>query len=114
MPIKCGKCGFENPSGMEYCGSCGSLFDGTEEQIPLERRHIVNSSHYGDGGRVSLLLYLGVALIALSGLLHASTVSSLHDGRLPPPFNDYAPAIGAIGLAFALVGLARQTKRMCE
>ena len=114
MPIKCRKCGFENPSEMEYCGSCGTLFDGTEQRPSLVRRRVVSSSDYDDRGRISLLLYLGTGMIALSGLLSAYVVASLHGGRSPSSFGDYSGAILIVGVAFVLVGFARQAKRMRE
>ncbi len=114
MPIKCRKCGFENPSTMDYCGNCGCSFDGTEKAVPIPKHRGSSPSPMAELGRVSLLLYFGVALIALSGLLYASAVVSVHGGHMPSSFSDYAQAIGAIGLAIALVGLTRQAKRMRE
>ncbi len=113
MPIRCWKCGFVNPSSMDYCGSCGSSFDGTEKTarslkgIPTSSNSIFD---WDERGRISLLLYLGAGLIALSGLLYASALASAHAKH----FSDYALAIGIIGFAFALVGLARQAQRMHE
>jgi len=60
------------------------------------------------------LLYLGAGLIALSGLLYALATSAMIDERSPPDYSYYAQAIGVVGFAIVLVGLARQVKRMCE
>lgn len=117
MPIKCRKCGFENPSDMDYCGSCGCSFDGTEKTarslkgIPSPPSRAFD---WEERGRVSLLLYLGVILIGFSGVLYALMASASIDGRSPPSYTAYATAIVLIGIAFALVGFARQAKRMRE
>jgi len=102
---------------MEYCVSCGSLFDGTEETAQSLRGNPSSSSRsfdWDERGRVSLLLYLGAGLIALSGLLYALAAAALIDRRLPPDYSYYAQAIGVVGFAIVLIGLARQVKRMCE
>lgn len=78
------------------------------------RNEELNKLKLAARGRVSLLLYLGAGLIALSGLLSVSAIAYLHDGRLPPSFTDYSGAIIIVGIAFVLVGFARQAKRMCE
>jgi 4-amino-4-deoxy-L-arabinose transferase-like glycosyltransferase len=100
---------------MDYCGNCGTSFGAVEETTEEPATwSFLSESHYDDRGRISLLLYLGSAMIALSGLLSAYAVASLHGGLLPPSFTDYSWSVLAIGIAFVLVGFARQAKRMRE
>jgi uncharacterized membrane protein len=102
---------------MEYCGSCGVLFDGTEETTRSLLGSPSSSSRtfdWDERGRVSQLLYLGAGLIALSGLLSAYAIASLHGERMPPSFTDYSGVFIVVGIAFVLVGFARQARRMRE
>ena len=69
---------------------------------------------YGVRGRVSLLLYLGAGLIALGGLLSASAIASVNGGHFPPSYSDYWAVVIIVGVAFVLVGFARQAERMRE
>ena len=117
--MKCPKCGFENPFTMDYCGNCGCSFGGTEEK-PLRTRtervktYVPTGASFEDRGRVSLLLYLGAGLVAIGGLLYALAAAAGIDHRIPPSYTAYATAITVMGFAFALVGFARQAKRMGE
>lgn len=113
--MKCPKCGFENPSTMDYCGNCGTQFEGVEKAVAApEDWSFLKTLPMDERGRVSLLLYLGAGMIALSGILGAISVAQTLDRRLPPDYTYYASAIGLIGFAIALVGFARQAKRMHE
>ena len=82
MPIECPKCGFVNPSGLGYCGNCGSLFKVTSEPSPpneddIQEISATQTPMFDDWGRISMLLYFGVALIALSGLFYAETAQAI-------------------------------------
>jgi hypothetical protein len=80
-----------------------------EELTEIQRR--INAPH-GERGHVSLLLYLGAGLIALGGLLSAIAVASVNGGQLPPSYSDYWAVVIIVGVAFVLVGFARQAERM--
>jgi hypothetical protein len=103
---------------MDYCGNCGCSFGGTEQKPLRTRIERVKTyepdSSFEDRGRISLLLYLGASLVAISGLLYALAAAASTDNRLPPGYTAYATAILLAGIAFALVGFARQAKRMVE
>ena len=71
-------------------------------------------TEWEDRARISLLLYLGSAMMGLSGLLYAIAVASMHGEKLPPSYSDYAQAISVMGFAIVLVGFARQARRMRE
>jgi len=53
-------------------------------------------------------------MIALSGLLAASAIASVRASRAPAFFTYYWEAIMIIGIAFVIVGFARQAQRMFE
>lgn len=80
-----------------------------EELTEIQRR--INAP-YGERGRASLFLYLGAGLIALGGLLSASAIASVSGGKFPPSYSDYWASVIIVGVAFALVGFARQAERM--
>jgi len=65
MAMKCPKCGFENPSRMDYCGNCGCSFGGTEQKplkIQIERvKTYVPEPSYKDQGLI-LTWIVGPAL----------------------------------------------------
>lgn len=87
---------------------------GDEEQDPVEESPVGSSTDHDERGRISALLYLGAALVAFSGLLYAMVAAAVTDGRPSPEFASYAPAAAVLGFALALVGLARQAKRMVD
>jgi hypothetical protein len=102
---------------MGYCGNCGTQFDGNEKKIEEPRVYshtVAEQAPFEERGRISLLLYLGAGIIAFSGVMYAATINSTVLWGFLPNYSYYAQAIGVIGFAIALVGLARQARRMIE
>ena len=80
----------------------------------LVEEYLPTSDSFWYLGRVSLFLYLGAGLIALGGLLAASAIASVNEGQLPPSYSDYWEVVIIVGVAFVLVGFARQADKMHE
>lgn len=115
--MQCPKCGFENYPTASQCANCGASFDGIEKptvppMYPTPPSY--NPCAGEERGRVSLLLYAGAGMIALSGLFLALQINSVLGGRAPPSFVNYAEAILIVGIALVIVGFAHQAKRMLE
>lgn len=111
---KCAACGRLIDREVLICPHCG---DNRELKLQLARtepleENVPTSASHGGRGRVSELLYLGAGLIALGGLLSASAIASVHGGERPPSYSDYWAVIIIVGVAFVLVGFARQAERM--